>query len=126
GADTGRLSPVDGSGLSRHDLTTPHAIAQLLAFVRRQPYGAAFKASLPVAGVDGTLRRRMTGTPAQGHLFAKTGSMAHVSALSGYVAAADGEELVFSLLTNNTPGPNSHDVKRMEDAVGGMLAEFRR
>lgn len=125
GVDSIRVAPVDGSGLSRQDLVTPHAIAQLLTFVRRQPYFAVFRNSLPIAGVDGTLRRRMVDTPAQRRVLAKTGSLAHVSALSGYVSAADGEELVFSVMTNNYPG-RAADVRQMEDRIAVALAEFRR
>src|ERR1051326_3478120 len=74
---------LDGSGLSRRDLVTPAATAQLLLYVSRQPWGAAFEESLPVSGVDGSLAERFLNTPAGGLVHAKTGSLSHVAALSG-------------------------------------------
>jgi D-alanyl-D-alanine carboxypeptidase/D-alanyl-D-alanine-endopeptidase (penicillin-binding protein 4) len=94
---------VDGSGLSRSDQTTPHDIVRVLAGVRNDAAGAAFRASLPVAGRSGTLRTRMRGTAAAGRCQAKTGTLSNVSSLAGYCQAADGHDVVFALLMNNVP-----------------------
>lgn len=128
GLDPQALRPFDGSGLSRMDLVSAENLCRLLAAMDARADRAAFIASLPVAAADGTLRSRMGGTPAAGNLRAKTGSLSHVSALSGYVTTADGERLAFALLTNNDPGPSRgpDGPKAMEDAVCGLLAAFRR
>ncbi len=85
----------DGSGLSRDDLATPESFVHLLAYVARQPWGADFMATLPVAGEDGTLERRMKGTAAAGRIHAKTGQVDHVEALSGFATSVRGEHLIF-------------------------------
>lgn len=100
---------LDGSGLSRGDLVTPQSVVQLLAYALRQPWGADFVATLPVAGEDGTLENRMKGTAAAGHIHAKTGGVEHVQSLSGYATSTRGEHLIFSIFGNNTatPGPEA-------------------
>ena len=96
----------DGSGLSRYDYVTPEALVTILTHVSRdEKLRGPFEASLPIAGQDGTLANRMKGTPAEGNARAKTGSMSNVRGLSGYVTAADGEPLVFSILANNFEAP---------------------
>jgi D-alanyl-D-alanine carboxypeptidase/D-alanyl-D-alanine-endopeptidase (penicillin-binding protein 4) len=125
GVDPNRLSTWDGSGLSRMDQVAPDQVASLLLAARSKPWFAQFYAALPVAGnpdrmVGGTLRSRMHGTPAEGKVRAKTGSLTGVSALSGYVTAADGEELVFSMISNQTLG----SPRAVEDAVAIRLAEY--
>jgi D-alanyl-D-alanine carboxypeptidase/D-alanyl-D-alanine-endopeptidase (penicillin-binding protein 4) len=92
---------TDGSGLSRRDLVTPRAIVQMLNYAATQPWGEIYRASLPVAGVDGTLSERMKNTAAEGRVFAKTGTVEHVVALSGYATTARGARLIFSILGNN-------------------------
>ena len=104
GLDTDTLSLADGSGLSRRNLVTARAVARLLVAMHGKPDWRAFYDSLPIAGVDGTLRRRMIGTPAAANVHAKTGSLTGASCLSGYVTARDGNLYVFSLLMNNFPG----------------------
>ena len=69
---------TDGSGLSRHDLVTPRAIVTLLKYAQGQTWFAPYYASLPVAGIDGSLQDRMKGTVAAGRIHAKTGSVEHV------------------------------------------------
>ncbi|QWF77517.1 D-alanyl-D-alanine carboxypeptidase/D-alanyl-D-alanine endopeptidase [Amycolatopsis sp. CA-230715] len=123
--DPSRLSFVDGSGLSRMDQATPDQIAALLLAARGKPWFDRFYAALPVAGVadrlvGGTLRSRLVGTAAAGKVHAKTGSYTGVSALSGYVTAADGEELVFSMVSNQTLG----SPRKAEDAVALRLAQY--
>jgi len=123
GIDPGKVSMLDGSGLSRADLITADATVQLLIYMNRHPYSAVFRESLPVAGVDGTLRNRMKGTPAQANLRAKTGTLGTATSLSGYVLSAAGERLAFSLLINNPP----RDVDPragFTDAVAVLLASF--
>lgn len=91
----------DGSGLSRRDYLSPETIVAILRCMHRDPrHREPFTATLPIAGKDGTLAQRMKGTRAEG-LRAKTGTLAHVRALSGYVTTADGELLAFSILANN-------------------------
>ncbi len=97
------LRMSDGSGLSRYNLVTPEALTRLLALEARQRDGAFFYGALPVAGVDGTLKNRMKGTPAQGNVRAKTGTFSIVNCLSGYVTTRDGVRLAVSVLTNFAP-----------------------
>jgi serine-type D-Ala-D-Ala carboxypeptidase/endopeptidase (penicillin-binding protein 4) len=93
----------DGSGLSRNDMITAEASVQLLTFMSKHRYAAVFRDALPIAGVDGTLRNRLKGTPAENNLRAKTGSLSSAASLSGYVTTAAGEKLAFSIMVNNYP-----------------------
>jgi D-alanyl-D-alanine carboxypeptidase/D-alanyl-D-alanine-endopeptidase (penicillin-binding protein 4) len=97
---------TDGSGLSRHDLVTPQAIVTLLKYAQTQPWFAPYFASLPVAGVDGTLEDRMRTTVAAGRIHAKTGSVEHVRTRSGFAETPGGRLLIFSFLGNNQGGKN--------------------
>lgn len=91
----------DGSGLSRHNLITPASIVQLYTYMAKQSrYSQAWRDSLTIGGVDGTLRNRFRGTRANNNVRGKTGTIDQVSALSGYVQTAGGEELVFSMVVN--------------------------
>jgi serine-type D-Ala-D-Ala carboxypeptidase/endopeptidase (penicillin-binding protein 4) len=116
----------DGSGLSRYDYVTPAALVAILTHVAGdETLRGPFQASLPIAGRDGSLANRMKGTAAEGNARAKTGSMSNVRALSGYVAAADGEPLAFSIIANNfdaTPDV----INRATDVIVVRLAQFRR
>jgi serine-type D-Ala-D-Ala carboxypeptidase/endopeptidase (penicillin-binding protein 4) len=114
----------DGSGLSRSDLISPEAIVSILEAMRHSPNFAVFFESLPIAGVDGTIRTRMRETPAQGNLRAKTGTLSMVRSLSGYVRTADGRLLEFSMLCNNWTTPQA-EVDRVQDAIGAALAQLR-
>jgi serine-type D-Ala-D-Ala carboxypeptidase/endopeptidase (penicillin-binding protein 4) len=105
----------DGSGLSRSDLLTPHEMVTLLVAMDRHPHAAAFRDSLPVAGVDGTLRSRMKGAPAEGRVLAKTGTLRHVNALAGYVATRSGERLAFFAAVNNHAAGSSQGVGALDD-----------
>jgi D-alanyl-D-alanine carboxypeptidase/D-alanyl-D-alanine-endopeptidase (penicillin-binding protein 4) len=84
----------------------------------------AFRASLPVAGVEGTLRKRLKGTAAEGKVRAKTGGLRWAATLSGYVTSAAGERLVFSLMLNRQPGTEETPASRGLDEIVVMLAEF--
>jgi serine-type D-Ala-D-Ala carboxypeptidase/endopeptidase (penicillin-binding protein 4) len=111
---------LDGSGLSRRDLVTPSATVQLLIYASRQPWGPEFEESLPVSGVDGSLSERFQKTPAVGQIHAKTGSLSHVNALSGYGQTQDGKQFVFSIFCNNHNLPASKVLGAM-DAVVKLL-----
>ena len=93
---------VDGSGLSRHDLVSPEALVQTLKAMAQSPEAVVYRASLPVAGVSGTLQNRFRNTLAQGILQAKTGSMSGIAAISGYLNAPNYEPLVFSMIVNQS------------------------
>lgn len=90
----------DGSGLSRRNLVTPRATAALLRWAAMQPWAGAFRASLPVAGDDGTLEDRMKGSPAAGRIRAKTGTLDNVNSLAGYAETVHGQKLIFSFYGN--------------------------
>ncbi len=93
----------DGSGMSTYNRITPRGMVTLLRWAAAQPWGAAWRATFPVAGVDGTLARRFRGTALEGRLFAKTGSINATSALSGYLIARSGRTLTFSIYANDVP-----------------------
>ncbi|HET8925183.1 MAG TPA: D-alanyl-D-alanine carboxypeptidase/D-alanyl-D-alanine-endopeptidase [Candidatus Acidoferrum sp.] len=115
---------TDASGLSRHDLVTPRAIVTLLSFARKQPWFETYYASLPVAATDGTLEDRMKNTIAAGRIHAKTGSVTHVSTLSGFAETPGGRRLIFSFLSNNRGGKNHEAPDAMTGLCVAMLEEF--
>lgn len=115
----------DGSGLSRHNYIAPDAIVRILDAMRKSEHFAVFRGSLPVAGVDGTIRNRMRDTPAAGNVHAKTGFVDKARSLSGYVTTADGRLLIFSLLCNNWTTP-SREVDEVADAIAVRLAALGR
>ena len=100
GIDTTPLRLEDGSGLSRYNLLTPRATVELLAVINRMPEGRAIWDALPIAGVDGTLRKRMNDFPAKGNVRAKTGTLSIASNLSGYVTTRDNRRLAVALYIN--------------------------
>lgn len=108
---------LDGSGLSRRDLVTPAAVVQLLIYASRQPWGAAYEASLPVAGVDGSLSERFLNTPAGGLVHAKTGTLSHVNTLSGYGQTRQGRRFVFSVLCNDHDLPGAKVLAALDQIV---------
>ncbi|MET8159892.1 D-alanyl-D-alanine carboxypeptidase/D-alanyl-D-alanine-endopeptidase [Sphaerisporangium sp. NPDC005289] len=119
----------DGSGLSRLDGVTPGELTDYLIALRAKPWFTTWYDALPIAGnadrfTGGTLRSRMAGTAAANNVHAKTGSLTSVSGLSGYVTSADGEPLVFSIITNNYLTGNPKPA--VEDAIAVRLAQFKR
>ncbi len=115
------IKQVDGSGLSRNNRVTPADIARLLTYLSVSPNFDTFYRALPIAGVDGTLRKRMVGTPAAGNAHAKTGTMRSVSALAGYVNTQGGERLVYAIYLNGYPG-KAEAARHVEDAIVVYLA----
>lgn len=112
----------EGSGLSRNNLTSARLTVELLKLMTRHPASNDFLTALPEAGVDGTLRRRMKGTPGERNVRAKTGTLRWVNALSGHVTSAAGEPFVFSLMLNrNVAGPGRSGRDELE-AIALMLA----
>ena len=122
GLDKNDFIFFDGSGLSAHDLVTPRATARLLAYASTQPWFAAWKASLPVGGIDGSLASRFSKPPLTGHLFAKTGTLGEARALSGYLECASGRTVILSILVDtHAPGsPADRDV--MDRLVAAIFA----
>ncbi len=116
----------DGSGLSRYNYVTADALVKVLTRMYEDPrHRKPFLAALPVAARDGSLANRLEGTKAEGVLRGKTGSIANVRSLSGYLRAADGETLVFSMLANHFTAPQATIDAVMDRAVE-RLAEFKR
>jgi serine-type D-Ala-D-Ala carboxypeptidase/endopeptidase (penicillin-binding protein 4) len=124
GITSGDVIQSDGSGLSRHDLVTPRAVVALLKYAQAQPWFGPYFASLPVAGVDGTLEDRMRTTIAAGRIHAKTGSVEHVRTRSGYAETPGGRELIFSFLSNNQGGKNHEATDALDALCVAMIEEF--
>jgi len=114
----------EGSGLSRNNLTSANATLALLMFMATHREADAFVESLPIAGVDGTLRRRMRGTAAEGNVQAKTGSLRWANSLSGYVTTAAGERLAFSVMLNRSIVPPGRFGRDDVDPIALILARF--
>ena len=124
GIAPGDVIQADASGLSRHDLVTPRAIVTLLGFAQKQSWFGLYYASLPVAGVDGTLEDRMKNTLATGRIHAKTGSVEHVRTLSGFAETPDGRRVIFSFLSNNQGGKSHEAADALTGLCVAMLEEF--
>lgn len=111
----------DGSGLSRRNLVCAATEVGLLRQINKQEWGQEFRSTLAVGAYDGTIRRRMHGSPAANNVTAKTGTLRNVSALAGYVTTRDGELLAFSFISN---GPSVGSFKGMENLAAMALASF--
>ena len=118
GIDDASYVMADGSGLSRYNYVTDETLVRILQNFQQRPADAtAFSATLPVAGRDGTLAGRMAGTPAEGKVRAKTGTVDNLRAISGYVEDADGDLLVFSIIANNFAVPAAQIVAAADKAL---------
>jgi D-alanyl-D-alanine carboxypeptidase/D-alanyl-D-alanine-endopeptidase (penicillin-binding protein 4) len=122
GVDDGDFFFYDGSGMSPDDRIAPRAWTQLLAYASRQPWGAAWRDTLPVAGVDGTLIGRFKNSALKGHLWAKTGTLNEVNALTGYLTAASGKTLAFSILVNGHRPGSEAEVQAIDRIVEAIAA----
>jgi serine-type D-Ala-D-Ala carboxypeptidase/endopeptidase (penicillin-binding protein 4) len=122
GVAEGDVSLSDGSGLSRKDLVTPRAIVQILRYAAAQPWAETYRASLPVAGEDGTLSDRMKNSSAAGRVFAKTGTIGRANALSGYATTVSGNHLIFSIMANNN-SLHAQDANKVIDAIAIAMTE---
>ena len=122
GAAPDSIIQHDGSGLSRHNLITPASNVQLYSYLARSPNAQAWRDSLTIGGVDGTLRNRFVGTAAANNARGKTGTIDQVSALTGYVTTATGEQIVFSIIVN---GVNTGPIRQATmDEIVVALANF--
>ncbi|WP_442680527.1 D-alanyl-D-alanine carboxypeptidase/D-alanyl-D-alanine endopeptidase [Sphingomonas sp. ASY06-1R] len=114
---------ADGSGMSSYNRIAPRGTMLFLRWVAAQPWGAQWRATLPVGGQSpGTLSRRFRGTPLEGKVFAKTGTLNQTNALSGYMIAKSGRTLTFSALANDVP-QGVAATKAVEDALNLIAAE---
>lgn len=125
GINTKGLHMTDGSGLSQYDRTTAGLLTNLLFEVSGKSVFPYFYDSLPVAGIDGTLHHRMKREPMCGNVRAKTGAIASVRSLAGYVRTQDGEIIAFSVIGN---GVNSrrYDMGSLQDRICLLLAQYHR
>lgn len=115
GIDDQHLVVADGSGLSEDNKLTSRLLTDLFATMFAHPDGEAFRDSLAKGGVDGTLKKRFAGL--KGRVFAKTGYISGVRALSGYVRTYEGRWLTFSIIYNNIPGSVKPYEKLQDEAV---------
>jgi D-alanyl-D-alanine carboxypeptidase/D-alanyl-D-alanine-endopeptidase (penicillin-binding protein 4) len=122
GVEDGDFFFYDGSGMSPDDKITPRAYTQLLSYASRQPWGAAWRDTLPVAGVDGTLTERFRKSPLKGRMWAKTGTLNEVNALSGYLTAASGNTLAFSILVNGRRPGSEAEVQAIDRIAEAIAA----
>jgi D-alanyl-D-alanine carboxypeptidase/D-alanyl-D-alanine-endopeptidase (penicillin-binding protein 4) len=112
----------DGSGLDRAALVTPAAVVKLLRYMYASPERDRWVELLPVGGQDGTLSERFTDVVAAGRIHAKTGTLAHVAALSGYAARSSGGWIAFSILVNNYNG-TAAEMRRIVDRICTLILE---
>jgi len=99
--DSTEFSLVDGSGLSSGNLVSPLTFTKILRFIHAHPRAQTFLAGLPQSGGVGSLRRRFLGTPLEGRVRAKDGSIGGVNSLSGFIERPDGRLLIFSVQANH-------------------------
>ena len=120
GVDSTAFSLDDGSGLSTSNLLTPRTLVRLLSYMRTHPGNEGFLRGLPRSGALGSLRTRFVGTPLEGSVTAKTGSIAHVNSLAGYVERPDGRTLTFAIFANNHTARGAAMLSRIDSIVVEM------
>lgn len=123
GIDPAGYNLLDGSGLSRLDLVTPSTVLKLLRYMYASPAREQWLSLLPVAAQDGTLSSRFGSTAAAGRVYAKTGTLSHVSALSGYLQRPDATWVAFAILVNNYGGRSANEVRGVMDRICNLILE---
>ncbi len=121
GVDDKDFFLYDGSGLSPDDRVAPRAFTRLLTYAATQPWGSDWRASLPIAGVDGTLQNRFKDSQLKGKMWAKTGTINEVNTLTGYLTASSGQTVAFSILVNGRR-PGSDAEVRAVDRIAEAIA----
>ena len=124
GLDPDDYSLADGSGVSRYNLVSAELVIELLKYMYKHPEFHLYYESLSNAGVDGTLEERMKNTAAEGNVHAKTGTLAGVSSLSGYVSAKNGNLIAFSIMMQNYVEKSSV-ARSFQDKICELLANYR-
>ncbi len=122
GVDTEGMYFYDGNGLSRSNAISPKQLVDALYVMRTSPYFREFYQSLPMAGLTGTLHRSMKGSPAEGRVHAKTGTIGKVKSFAGYVSTVSGRRLIFSLIVNNFECRPTLMKRRLEQVMITMAA----
>jgi serine-type D-Ala-D-Ala carboxypeptidase/endopeptidase (penicillin-binding protein 4) len=120
--DSTEFSLSDGSGLSSANLISPRAFTQLLRYIRGHPRYATFAAGLPLSGGIGSLKTRFSIGPLLGRVRAKTGSIAGVNTLAGYIERPDGKPVTFAIEVNHHAQPN----RSVLAAIDSVVAEIGR
>jgi serine-type D-Ala-D-Ala carboxypeptidase/endopeptidase (penicillin-binding protein 4) len=123
GIASNSYSLADGSGLSRQNLVSPAALVATLQAMAQSPDAAIYRASLPVAGISGTLHSRFLDTPVQNRLQAKTGALSGIAALSGYLQPMHSPQLVLSILINHVE-LSSGEIQAAMDAIVQLVAKL--
>lgn len=123
GVDDSDFFFYDGSGMSFDDRVAPRALTRLLTYAARQSWGTAWRDTLPIAGVDGTLSHRFRDSPVKGKVWAKTGTLNESSALSGYLTTASGKTLAFSVMVNGRRPGSSAETQAIDKIVEAIAAD---
>lgn len=121
GFDMNGLVYLDGSGLSHSNKVTPLAQVKFLSSLISSKYFTSFFTSLPIGGEDGTLKKMFNESEASGRVFAKTGTLNKVKALTGFIKTDSGNNLVFSILVNGYAGSVAQVKSKMEDLLEPVL-----
>ncbi len=122
GFDVQEYQIVDGCGLSKGNRLSPNMITTILAYMNKHPYKNVFYNSLPSSGVDGGLQHRIVSPRYRNKVHAKTGYIAAVSALSGYIDTATGDIIAFSFLINNVKSLS--DARKIQDNICATVADY--
>jgi serine-type D-Ala-D-Ala carboxypeptidase/endopeptidase (penicillin-binding protein 4) len=124
GVDRGMWDLSDGSGMSTYNRVTPRMVARFLRWTSLQPWSEAFRSTLAVGGIDGTLSRRFRETPLQGRIFGKTGTLTGTNALSGFMTTAKGQTLIFSAYANDRPEEAGSATIALDRALVAIAAAY--
>lgn len=130
GMDIQGMALTDGCGLSQYDAITPRQIVFVLNYMKKHsPYFNTYYNSLPEAGqggaLEGTLEGMFKGSPADGNLRAKSGTIDRVKAYSGYVKSRSGREIIFSMIVNNFSGTSREVTAKLEKLMTA-LSELKK
>jgi D-alanyl-D-alanine carboxypeptidase/D-alanyl-D-alanine-endopeptidase (penicillin-binding protein 4) len=126
GVDSAQVRLSDGSGLAAMNLVSPLTFARILQYMRHSPHYAEWSAGLPRAGQSGTLSKRFIGTPLDGRVLAKTGTIGLASTLSGYIFTERGDTLTFSIQANHHSMPDRLVKAQIDSLVLAMAAAARK
>jgi D-alanyl-D-alanine carboxypeptidase/D-alanyl-D-alanine-endopeptidase (penicillin-binding protein 4) len=118
--DTDGFYIFDGSGISRYNSVTPRQMVWVLHYMTTSGEYETYRTSLSVAGVSGTLSRLLNGTPAEGNIQAKSGTMSRVKSYAGYLRTTSGRELIFAVTVNNFTCSGPEMTKKLERLMAAM------